>query len=285
MIIGISGKKQSGKNTVASIIQYLTDKSSMGYFHPDGFKDYVEYLKGGHNTRSHWQQKSFAGKLKQCVALITGCTVEQLEDEEFKNKSLGEEWIRYGYADGFYKDQDGNTIMNNKQCSKERYKEELRINWQTAYRHEYTYRNLLQLIGTEVVRAIHEDTWVNALFADYKLVSYQYALIDHANSNVNIHKLGEPVITKYPKWIITDCRFPNELQAIKDRDGISIRVNRSTLGELGPMKRGNYKIPNTDHPSETSLDNATFDYVIDNNGTLDELIDKVKQILIKEKLI
>ena len=31
---------------------------------------------------------------------------------------------------------------------------------------------------------------------------------------------------EYPNWIITDCRFPNEAKAIKDRDGISIRVNR-----------------------------------------------------------
>jgi len=35
----------------------------------------------------------------------------------------------------------------------------------------------------------------------------------------------------------------------------------------------------------TALDNATFDYIIDNNGTIEELIIKVKEILIKEKII
>ena len=39
------------------------------------------------------------------------------------------------------------------------------------------------------------------------------------------------------------------------------------------------------HPSETALDDYQFDYVIDNNGTIEELIEKVKVILIKEKLI
>jgi len=39
------------------------------------------------------------------------------------------------------------------------------------------------------------------------------------------------------------------------------------------------------HLSETALDNYSFDYTIDNNGTIEELIIKVKEILIKEKLI
>lgn len=37
--------------------------------------------------------------------------------------------------------------------------------------------------------------------------------------------------------------------------------------------------------SETELDNAKFDYVIDNNNTVEDLIEKIKQILIKEKII
>jgi hypothetical protein len=39
------------------------------------------------------------------------------------------------------------------------------------------------------------------------------------------------------------------------------------------------------HPSETALDDAKFDYVIDNDGTLDELVEKVRVILTKEKII
>ena len=33
------------------------------------------------------------------------------------------------------------------------------------------------------------------------------------------------------------------------------------------------------------LDDATFDYVIYNNGTIEELVNKVKEILIDEKII
>ena len=38
-----------------------------------------------------------------------------------------------------------------------------------------------------------------------------------------------------------------------------------------------YKTLNN-HPSETALDNYKFDEVIENNGSIEELIEKVKQL-------
>jgi hypothetical protein len=103
---------------------------------------------------------------------------------------------------------------------------------------DMTVRDFLQKLGTEGVReAVHPDAWVNALFTDY----YHHA-----------------------KWVITDVRFPNEAQAIKDRGGVVIRVNRPGVG------------PVNNHPSETALDDWDFDHVIDNSGTLQEL--KIKSI-------
>jgi hypothetical protein len=65
-------------------------------------------------------------------------------------------------------------------------------------------------------------------------------------------------------WIITDTRFPNEAQAIKDAGGIIIRVTRPGIG------------PVNDHPSETGLNQWKFDYEIQNDGTLENLINSVK---------
>jgi hypothetical protein len=76
----------------------------------------------------------------------------------------------------------------------------------------------------------------------------------------------------YPSWCITDMRFPNEMDAVKEREGITIRVVRPGT-ESGT------------HPSETALDEATFDYEIINDGEIVDLIEKVKTILIKEKII
>ena len=80
----------------------------------------------------------------------------------------------------------------------------------------------------------------------------------------------------FPNWIITDVRFPNEAKAIKDRGGIVIRVNRTYYTEDKKYIIG-YD-PFETHPSETALDDYEFDYVIENDGSLDELITKIKLI-------
>ena len=92
-------------------------------------------------------------------------------------------------------------------------------------------RRLLQRLGTEGGRnALGENVWVDAAF-------------DRAKSD---------------KLVITDMRFPNELRAVTERNGVTVRVNRAGNG------------PANDHPSETSLDNYKFDYYLDNDGTLGE---------------
>ena len=115
-----------------------------------------------------------------------------------------------------------------------------------------TPRLLLQLIGTNLFREqLHPNTWVNASFANY---------LNNA-------------------WIFTDVRFPNELEAIKKHNGITIRINRGLVERTGKM------IQEPEHISETALDNAKFDYVIENDGTIEKLIEQVKKILIKEEII
>lgn len=95
-----------------------------------------------------------------------------------------------------------------------------------------TVRELLQKLGTDALRdGLHTNVWVNALLADY-------------NENSN--------------WLVTDTRFPNEAKAIKDLGGVVLRIERSTC-QLGT------------HPSETALDDYTFDYVIHNNGSKEDL--------------
>jgi hypothetical protein len=88
----------------------------------------------------------------------------------------------------------------------------------------------------------------------------------------------------YPSWCITDMRFPNEMDAIKERGGITIRVVRPH-GYTNPHTGVYKEMPLSYHPSETALDDAKFDYEIINDGEIVDLIEKVKTILIKEKII
>ena len=94
----------------------------------------------------------------------------------------------------------------------------------------------------------------------------------------------------YPSWAVTDVRFPNEAQAIKNRGGILIRVERNDYifdddGKRIIPTKEYVNTNNKHHESETSLDNYEFNHVIENNGTIEELIEKVKKILIKENII
>ena len=274
MIISISGRIGSGKDLIGKIIQYLSDKHKAGYSHPSTENDLSEYCKNFKQKYCNWEIKKFADKLKEMVCLMIGCTREQLEDREFKEKELGEEW--WYYTDTLFYTEDKELIpyidasLYIKNSTK----------W---YIIKLTPRLLLQLMGTECGRQIlHPNIWVNALFADYKCdiklgfdVMWDSPLIEN-----NIYKdiNGNKHVAKYPNWIITDMRFPNEKKVIEDKGGITIRVYRD-------LHNGNAHIAPIPHESEIALDNAEFDYVIDNNITIEELIEKVKEILIKEKIL
>jgi len=112
-----------------------------------------------------------------------------------------------------------------------------------------------------------------------------------------LYQEKEDLNLMYPSWCITDVRFPNEVDAIKDRNGIVIRVNRP----LQKCKCGGDLIrvdSNTvitckkcqdayrEHESETALDYyGRFSYVIENDGSISDLIEKVREILIKERIL
>ena len=121
--------------------------------------------------------------------------------------------------------------------------------WNDRINNPMSVRDFLQKLGTEGLRdGLHTNTWVNALMADYKCVPADRA----------------PNGWDCDNWIITDTRFPNEAQAIKDAGGIIIRVTRPGIG------------PVNDHPSETGLNQWKFDYEIQNDSSLNELINSVR---------
>jgi hypothetical protein len=257
MIVGISGKKQHGKDTVAKMIQYLA-------FNPKRNSEFTleNFLKQSYGYRkisSGWKTKSFAGKLKQIVALLIGCTIEQLEDNDFKEKPLGEEWRVYR----LYKNFTYYLI------DKETYDKMENMNGYDTL--VLTPRLLLQLIGTECGRQIiHPNIWVNALMSDYYCPYCGF--VDSGPDNSNECYKGKD--HELPNWIITDVRFPNEAEAIKQRGGVVIRIN-------------NPRIESTDkHLSETSLDSYKgFDATITNSGDLDKLLYEVNLIICAKKLL
>lgn len=112
---------------------------------------------------------------------------------------------------------------------------------------DMTLGEMLQKIGTDCLRNGFDDQiWIKSLFVD---------------------------IDPDKDYIVSDCRFKNEAEAIKERNGILIRINRP----INPVAEASGRDLN--HLSEIDLDDYEhFDYIITNDGTYEELVEKIKQI-------
>lgn len=266
MIISISGKIGSGKDTVANMLQYHLS-SNPG--NEGTFKQY-NYLYNEIGTGIHkpeWEIKRFADKLKDITCLLIGCSREQLEDREFKEKPLGEDWWYYR-AISFGSPQDVKMFPYTDGNSEKRCDEYIARNETSGHIYnmnliKLTPRKIMQLLGTECGREIiHPNIWVNSLFADYISSPNKHSTTQWKGSN----------------WIIPDTRFPNEANAIKDKNGLLIRVNRPI--EMGMVESDGNKAEFKQHPSETALDDYDdWDYIIENNESLEHLFNKVKIIV------
>lgn len=95
-----------------------------------------------------------------------------------------------------------------------------------------TPRNILQKLGTECLRnGYREDVWV---------MSLRRFVMERPKAN----------------WVISDCRFPNEAQAVKEMGGFAVNIIR-------PHRD---KIATTQHASEVSMtDYDGWDYTIQND--------------------
>jgi len=129
---------------------------------------------------------------------------------------------------------------------------------------DLTPRWVLQYWGTEVARrSFHNDLWIASL-------------------ENRLRKTTDDVV-------ISDCRFPNEIQAIKAAGGAVVRVVRGPEPEwyqiaeyanqgrdMFKEKLSSYKI----HASETAWIGTKFDAEIDNNQDgLDNLYQQVSELV------
>lgn len=107
----------------------------------------------------------------------------------------------------------------------------------------FTPRWAMQHYGTDIMRShFHSDIWVAALE----------------------RKLHDP--NPYRNIVVSDCRFTNELDAIAALGGITLCVRRNST-------------ENISHSSEQQWREYSYDYYIDNNGTLDDLHAAVTSLL------
>ena len=128
---------------------------------------------------------------------------------------------------------------------------------------QLTPRWVLQYWGTEVCRVgFHDDMWIASL--ENKL----------RKSSDNV--------------VISDCRFPNEIRSIREQGGQIVWIQR---GELPSWHIMAAKANHGDtfaaeklkalgvHASETAWVGTDFDNIIDNNGSIDNLYQRLKSLV------
>jgi hypothetical protein len=89
--------------------------------------------------------------------------------------------------------------------------------------------------------------------------------------------------------IVKDCRFPNEIEAVRERGGVIVRIRRGPEPYwFNTAARANLGDTYADytmslagvHESEWRWIGEPIDFLIDNDGTLDDLCVKVEETLV-----
>lgn len=132
--------------------------------------------------------------------------------------------------------------------------------WSERLSMNVTPRNILQQWGTEVCRnSYHDAIWIASL--EHKLLK--------TNDDI----------------VISDSRFQNELDSVKRLGGITIRVTRGESPtwvneylEHGKTIEWTEKYPNV-HASEYSSVGCEYDYIVENNGSIDQLYNTINDLL------
>jgi hypothetical protein len=110
------------------------------------------------------------------------------------------------------------------------------IGWEKAKDYCPEVRRILQRLGTESIRAIDDEFWIKAAFAK----------IDALRAE------GKPVV-------VTDVRYPNEADAIRNATGYLVRITRD-LPDSGDT-----------HASERAMDDYREHLRVPNNGDVEDL--------------
>ena len=239
-IIGISGRKQSGKNTVANFINGSILKNL------DMVEDFVINDKGQLEIKTSNQD----GDTNWGIFDVTrkdGAYIDYAERELWPYIKV------YHFADPLKElainlfDISATVVYGNNAQKNSK----TNLLWEHMPENNenksgpMTVREFLQHFGTNVMRNIKDDIWVSATL---KKIIFEDSAIS----------------------VIPDVRFPNEVKAIRENGGCVIRLKRDVFNDNHPCESA---------LDEDVFDWNNFDYVIDNHEKgIDRLINDLQKI-------
>lgn len=260
MVIGISGKKQSGKTSLAYYLKAKVLQSYGAYDPEDYFIDQNEegdvfFISKDPNYNPIEVKNiksptvgvySFGDTLKDCCMNTLGLSYEQCYGtDDQKNSPTKYKWenlpmnVRNKYSKEHHRKSEHHTDDPSQFGFTTTYNEK------TPRSGYLTAREVMQIFGTNICREMfHDDIWVDATFK-------------------KIEQDGVGIA------IIADVRFPSEVNAIINRPKYRIiRLDRT-------------KDSSDNHSSETSLDGFKWKSLGDNSFVLDN---RGMDIVVKNKI-
>ena len=191
-IVGVKGRKGSGKDTVASMIHYIiaagTTQASF-----DGWEEYDKSLRDDLDVPT----RHFADKIKDDLSFIFGINRECFDDSDYKDNKY------YHFkTKSFITANHLNDIIP--EITLEDLKQNTLAKWIESYNNDciIKLRTLMQYYGTELIRHnIGSQVWIDGLI--------QTAIKDK---------------NYYGYAVIADVRYPNEANAIYNVGGKVIHV-------------------------------------------------------------
>lgn len=240
-VICMAGPARSGKDTCAEFIEvYLNDGDAERHTLALKLKDSLKFIFD--LTDEH-----VYGALKESVIKITLPKYDGLRKRFMQALELGylpnvETKNHYSVA---------TLLMVKTMAVLEELSEKTLCQKLTTGSRTYfvSCRRLMQVWGTEIVRGVLGDTyWTDIVMTEIE------------KSDKAVH-------------IITDCRFPVEVESAKKKFGNALVIR---------VQRGDKTVVFSAHSSEAGLPEEMIDYHIANNGTLEDLFGKVMNIVDKE---
>lgn len=239
-LIGLHGSISEGKDTVANILTKHLPK---------------------------FENKKFADKLKQITGILTGVDPINFEKEEFKNTTLPDPWKH------------------------------------PLYGGKITYRFLLMYIGTELMRdRLDNDIWVNSLLSDYKQGRDRFLITDlrfvneynaiQNNGGINIlvrrfKKVSEWLRSESFKGIFVEGRSIESVLDFCFNNNDTLIWKQELVTKLnlyiGIINQESPNWKKLNHVSERQIYDEKnnikpFDYIIDNDSTIEDLVVKVEEL-------
>lgn len=246
LYIGLNGLAGSGKDTVAKMIRVilghknLSLEECMSIYKEHYYNPWISATFSSPTDDSHNVFSiAFADQLKTICSTIFGIPVERF----YQNKATA--WIcvnkDFKYTEIKPDDSQIMTADEYYYAISEVSKPESEPKWMSL-------REILVYVGTYILQQdINKQIFVNIV------------------SNIIKEQILKNKDLEYV--IVTDIRFMHEIEFLRKHNGIAINIVRDGIKAL-------------DNVAEHDLDNEDcWDYVIENNGTYEELFSKVYNLI------